>query len=504
MYSLVKTCILEGLEGRLIDVEIDMTQGLPACNIVGLAGTSIKESVDRVRSSISNSGYEFPMSRITINLAPANIRKEGSQIDLAIAIGILKSNNTIYRSELSDIPILGELSLDGRINKISGGLPIVIALREKGYKSCIIPVENYHECDIFDDFKIIPVTTLRELVEYLNGQRKIDINPLTLVNEVKSEELDFKDVKGQESLKRVLEITAAGGHNVLVIGPPGSGKTMSIKRLPGILPDLTKEESIEVTKIYSICGMLEESGLIRERPFRSPHHTAPQGALIGGGRNPMPGEVSFAHNGILFLDELPEFKRDVLEVLRQPLEDGLVKISRLSGRVTFPADFIMVAAMNPCKCGYYGSKIHNCTCTETEVQRYLNRISNPLLDRIDLHIEVEEVNYKDIKTKKEPECSATIKKRVDSARAIQIERYKTSNIYSNSQIKGRDLEKYCPLKVEVEEIMKLAYEKYKFSLRTHDRILRVARTIADLEGAESIESGHILEAISYRSVKEKY
>ncbi|MGD9569733.1 MAG: YifB family Mg chelatase-like AAA ATPase [Sedimentibacter sp.] len=505
MLSKIKTCVLYGLEGYEVDVETDLSGGLPNFSIVGLPDISIKESKERVRSALKNSGYAFPVSRITVNLAPANLKKEGSQIDLPIAIGILSANKIIEKSIDEKTCIIGELSLDGNITAVDGALPMVISMRNNNFKRAIIPDDNKEECGAIEGINIIPVDNLKELVCYLNGYS--DIEPYKVIyNDNNNEKFteDFSEIKGQPAMKRAVEIAAAGMHNVLMLGSPGSGKTMIARRIPTILPDLTFEESMEVTKIYSISGLLNNKGLIKKRPFRSPHHTSSRVAMAGGGSKPKPGEVSLAHYGVLFLDEIPEFPKGVIEVLRQPMEDGNISISRANGSFSFPAKFMMVASMNPCPCGYLGDPTHECTCTQGQIDKYLGKISGPLLNRIDIQIEVSPVKYDDLKNEKEEESSSEIKKRIIKARSIQQERYKELGIITNSELSGKYISKYCKINKESEQLLKDAFERLGLSARAYNKILKVARTIADLKECENIETKHVAEAIQYRSLDRKY
>ncbi len=507
MLSIVKSMSLIGLEGYLINVQVDVSAGMPSWEIVGLPDTSVKESKERVRTAIKNSGYELNSRKIIVNLAPADTKKEGSFFDLPIAIGILTCNGQINSSS-DDIAFIGELSLDGSLNKVNGILPMCIEARKLGIKKIILPLENAKEASIVSDIEIIGAKNLTQVVKYLNSEIKISPST-TNINELFSNNskfnLDFSEVKGQENIKRALEISAAGAHNCLLIGTPGSGKTMMARRVPTILPDLSFEEALEITKIHSVSGNLEKNtGLITTRPFRAPHHTISRTSLIGGGRIPKPGEISLAHNGVLFLDELPEFNKNTLEVLRGPLEDGIVTISRVNATLTYPCNFMFVASMNPCPCGFYGSKEKECTCSENAISKYMGKISGPLLDRIDIQIEVTPVKYQKLNNNSKEESSEEIKLRINKARKIQHERYLNDGIYSNSQLTPKLIEKYCKLDSQSKELLENAFKKLGLSARAYTRILKVSRTIADLAGSVNIQKAHIAEAIQYRSLDKKY
>lgn len=508
MFSIVLSSALHGIDGNIIKVEIDISEGLPSFDIVGLPDSSVKEAKERVRTAIKNSNFNFPIKKITVNLAPANIRKEGSSFDLPIAVGILICIGVIKLDTLQDTMLIGELSLDGSIRGVSGVLPMVYSAYNKGFKKCIIPYENAQEGAIVNDIEIIGVNSLSEIVEHLSGYKilnrtQIDTNEL-FSNNNEINDLNFSDVKGQEKVKRALEVAAAGFHNVMMIGSPGSGKTMMAKRISSILPPLTFEESIEITKIHSVAGLLKSKGtLITKRPFRSPHHTISASALTGGGKIPKPGEISLAHNGVLFLDELPEFHKNVLEVMRQPLEDMEVTISRVNSTITYPSKFMLVASMNPCPCGYYPDT-KRCHCTDKEIKKYLSKISGPLIDRIDICLEVKPVEYEQLSLKRKSESSEDIRKKVIAAQKIQQQRYKDENILFNSQLSSAQIERYCSLGNEEIEILKIAFDRLNLSARAYHRILKVSRTIADLDNSESIKVNHLAEAIQYRSLDRKY
>ena len=509
MLSSILSCGLTGIDGFAVTAEVNLMNGMPMFEIVGLPDASVKESRERVRAALKNSGYEFPGGRITVNLAPADMKKEGPAYDLPIALGLLACSGMVDMDRLKGVCIIGELSLDGSVRGVRGVLPMAIFARSQGIKTIMVPEANVQEVRCIEGIEILGVSSLLAAARHFRGEAAISPVSTTKYEHLLSERsftVDFAHVKGQRSAKRALEIAAAGGHNVLMIGPPGSGKTLMARCMPTILPDMAFDEALESTRIHSVAGTIPASGLLTERPFRSPHHTASHASLVGGGTYALPGEISKAHNGVLFLDELPEYRRDVLEALRQPLEDGFVTISRVNAQATYPSNFVLVCSMNPCPCGNLGSRIRNCRCTPTEIRRYLSRISGPLLDRIDMHIEVESISAERLSRETAEESSAEIRRRVEAAREVQRRRYENdpAGIRINAQLSARNLNKACKASPEAQELLLLSCERLKLSNRAYTRILKVARTIADLEGADEISSEHISEAVQYRTLDRKY
>jgi len=506
MFSRVYSCAIHGVEAKKVEVEVNLSKGIPSFTIVGLPETAVKESRERVETAIRSINLSFPNKKITVNLAPADVRKEGTALDLPIALSILAASGQMSPQYLVGLLIIGELALNGEVRRVKGVLSAALLAKKEKSHAIIVPESNAMEAAMVEGVDVFPVDSLETAFDILNDglSEPFDLERKSVLIKSKKYDVDFSDVKGQEATKRALEVAAAGSHNILMIGPPGSGKTMLARRLPSILPDMALEESIETTRIHSVAGILpSDEPIIGRRPFRSPHHTISYAGLIGGGTYPKPGEVSLAHNGVLFLDELPEFKRDVLEALRQPLEDGMVTVSRASERATFPARFMLVAAMNPCPCGYFGDPYIECTCTPGQIDRYVGKISGPLMDRIDIHVNVPRVRLEDLKSNKVFEKSTDIKERVDRAREIQIERYEKNKIFFNSQLQPRDIRHYCGIDDDSQSLLDSAMKKFGFSARAYNRILKVSRTIADLDESEKILTIHISEAIQYRSLDRK-
>lgn len=506
MYSIISTAIIQGIHSRPVFVEADVSEGMPLFEMVGFLASEVKESKERVRTALKNSGFVLPPKRITINFTPANIRKSGSAFDLPIAVAVLTALGFIKNDEIEKIFIIGEVGLDGRIQQVRGVLPMIVEARERGITSCIIPAENQKEAMLVSGIKIYGVDHIKRVAAILNGEETDCPQNLYYIEEkgTKKQKIDFSDINGQRMVKRACEVAVSGMHNLLMIGPPGAGKTMVALRIPTILPPLEEEEQMEISKIYSVCGLLEkQQGLMSERPFRAPHHTITAQGLAGGGGVPKPGEISLAHKGVLFLDELPEFEKNALEILRQPMEEKKISLVRLHGNYDYPADFLFVAAMNPCKCGYYPN-MQKCTCTRSAIEKYVGRISRPLLDRIDICVETPQIPFEELKANNNEENSKTIRERVIRTHQIQKERYRGEDFCCNSQIPSTRIGEFCRLKDEDERYMERIYKKLNLTARSYHKILKVARTIADMEEAEKISTRHLNEAVCYRSMDKKF